>query len=84
MKQVTRCAMIVAALATTSACAVRQTPRASTASASETSLCQVDRALPVQVAPGVDVDDPGNVWDSEATVAAIFEHNARYRAACPS
>jgi hypothetical protein len=36
------------------------------------------------VAPGPDVNDPGNKWDTDATYEAIEAHNARLRAACPA
>ncbi|WP_266095898.1 hypothetical protein [Stakelama tenebrarum] len=34
-------------------------------------------------APAAGADDPGNLFDSDATVTEIFTHNARLRAACP-
>lgn len=43
----------------------------------------MDHPLPVRTAPGPDVDDVGNAYDTDATSDAVMEHNARYRAACP-
>ena len=62
-----------------------QTPAAmpAVASASETSLCQVDRAVTYSVAPAADANDAGNKWDTDETVKALMAHNARLRAACP-
>ena len=45
------------------------------------SLCQID--APLGYEPGAPGEaDPMNELDSDATVTAIQEHNARYRAAC--
>lgn len=54
------------------------------ASASETSLCQVDRPQTFAVAPKADQDDPGNKYDTEETVKNLIAHNARLKAACES
>lgn len=45
-------------------------------------LCLNDRPLSVSVAPGVDVDDPGNQFDTEDTVLAVFSHNAVFHSLC--
>lgn len=62
-----------------------QTPAAmpAVASVSETSLCQIDRALTYSVAPEEDADDAGNRFDTDETVRELIAHNARLRAACP-
>lgn len=38
--------------------------------------------ISVDPAPSAGVDDAGNQWDSDATVAEVFAHNARLEAAC--
>ena len=50
----------------------------------ESSWCQGDAPLRYSQADSAGVNDPGNVLDSDATVTELQEHNARYRAACPT
>ena len=61
------------------ACATPHQRPALTASA----LCLIDRELPVNIAPGPNVNDPGNKFDTDETADRIDKHNARLRAACP-
>lgn len=50
---------------------------------SNSSWCQGDVLLRYAPADRPGQDDPGNQFDRDTTVAAIQEHNARLRAACP-
>lgn len=84
MKREMLCAMMLAVLATLPACKTSlpdMRPLASDTASS--SLCLIDRALPLRPAPGAEVDDQGNRFDTDATTEALMEHNARLRAACP-
>ena len=65
------------------ACQQRLTPPATASDTSQTSLCLVDRPIPASIAPAEGQDDPGNRFDSDATVDRLMEHNASLRAACP-
>lgn len=71
-----------AMLLLTSACAGRGAAPAAAVSVSETSLCQIDRALTYSVAPAAGANDPGNAYDTDDTVRQAIAHNARLRAAC--
>ncbi len=83
--RVTRYAMTVAMLAIASACATARPGTSAAASdTARSSLCLIDRALPVRAAPAAGMDDPGNRFDTDDTTEALLEHNARLRAACPS
>lgn len=70
-------ALALAALAMTSACG-RQVPPPRTVS----DFCLNDRAIVVAVAPAEGFDDRGNLFDTDATVNALLEHNAVYRRLC--
>lgn len=75
-----------ALLALTSACSTTGTSEPASDTAPQRSLsswCQGDRTISYQAAPEAGVDDPGNVFDSDETVAEVQAHNARLRAACP-
>lgn len=75
-----------ALLASTSACATRETPLAASDIAPSRQLsswCQGDRTIRYNPAPAAGVADAGNRFDSDETVAELQEHNARLRAACP-
>lgn len=72
----------VAMLPLIAACQTREAIPA-VASVSETSLCQIDRALTFAVAPVADANDVGNKFDTDETVKALMAHNTRLRAACP-
>lgn len=77
MLPVKRCAILLAALAMTSACGQPERPR--TAS----DFCLNDRKLTIEPAPVLGADDPGNQWDSEQTVTDVLEHNAVHERLCP-
>lgn len=47
-------------------------------------FCLNDRAIAVAVAPAEDFDDRGNLFDTDATVDALLEHNAAWRRVCDS
>ena len=47
------------------------------------SACIAFKAISYAQLPAGQVDDPGNVADSDATVSEIEIHNARYDSACP-
>lgn len=46
------------------------------------SYCLIAEYMPIRVAPGPDVDDPGNIFDTDATTAEKIEHNTRLRWVC--
>jgi hypothetical protein len=66
----------VLALAMTSACSPHATPR------TVSDLCLNDREVKFSVAPSSGVDDPGNKFDTEETVADLLAHNAVLRRLC--
>lgn len=79
------CALAVSAalLAMLTACGTTGSPRPATATdRSIGSLCLIDEPISYAAAPAQGIDDPGNQYDSDETVAALQEHNRRYRAAC--
>jgi len=45
-------------------------------------FCQNDREVKFSIAPEDGADDPGNQYDTEATVADLIEHNAVRRRLC--
>ena len=57
--------------------------QAPVASVSETSICQIDTPQSFSVAPEAGQDDPGNRYDTDATIRNLIAHNARLAAACP-
>ena len=70
-------------LGTLNACATPgPKPGANGSDRSATSWCLGDRPISYEPADYAGQDDPGNVFDSEATVAEIQAHNARLSAAC--
>lgn len=74
-----------ALIVTTSACSTATGQRlASDTSPSRllSSWCQGDAPIRYAQADVAGQDDPGNLFDSERTVTAVQEHNARWRAAC--
>lgn len=77
MLPVKRYAIPLVALAMTSACGQPERPR------TVSDFCLSDRKLTIEPAPAVGVDDPGNQWDSEQTVADVLEHNAVHQRLCP-
>ena len=83
MKQVTKFAMVLISASSVSACGTSQETVASASDTAQTSICQIDRKIPVRPAPDAGIDDPGNQFDTDATSDALLEHNARYDAACP-
>ena len=76
MKRAALLPTLLAALALTSACSPRSTPR------TVSDFCLNDREIKVSVAPGAGVDDPGNQFDTDQTTAALLEHNAVRRRLC--
>lgn len=68
-------AMIVLALAMTSACGQPETPR------TVSDFCLNDREVKFSVAPGAG-DDAGNQYDTDETVKDLIEHNAVLRRLC--
>lgn len=72
-------------LASTSACkTVGESPPANATDRSRTSWCQGDSTIGYAQADEAAQNDPGNAFDTDATVAEIQAHNARLRAACPA
>lgn len=83
MKQLPKFVTIAASLAFVSACAApHPKPPATASDTSRTSLCLLNLSIPTAVAPTEGADDPGNKFDSEATVLRIFEVMGLIRAAC--
>ena len=77
MKHAKRYAILLAALAMTSACGQPERPR------TVSDYCLVDRKLTIEPAPAAGADDPGNGWDSDQTVNDVLEHNAVHQRLCP-
>jgi len=69
----------MAALLVTTACATVAPPRTAD------SACTALKTLSYANARAGDetADDPGNRYDTAATVREVAEHNARWRALCP-
>lgn len=65
-----RPALLVIALATTSACAQPEPPR------TVSDFCPNSRRITIEPAPAAGADDPGNRWDTDETVGQVLEHNA--------
>ena len=66
------------------ACGTPETKDVASASTRlESSWCLGDRPISYVPADAAGQDDPANKFDTDATVAEIMAHNARYRAACP-
>lgn len=40
------------------------------------------KRISAEPAPGANMDDAGNKWDTDATFAEILEHNAAYDRLC--
>lgn len=73
-----------ALLGTLNACKTVTDPEpASDTDRSRNSWCQGDTLIRYSQADRAGQDDPGNQFDTDKTVAAAQEHNARLRAACP-
>ena len=84
MKAGTRLPAAAALLITSSACATAPQGTSPAASASSrSSLCLADRKLPIRAAPEGMIDDPGNLYDADATTNEKLEHNRAYDRACP-
>lgn len=81
-----RATVLILLCATLTACATRETPR------TVSDLCLTVGTLNYSLVPRAERDaataqnrpvrDDGNKADSDATLAAIGEHNARWRAVC--
>lgn len=76
MKRALLLTILAPALLMTSACGQRETPR------TVSDLCLNDREVKYDVAPALDADDPGNKFDTDATVKDLIEHNAVLRRLC--
>ena len=73
-------------LATLSACATAGTELPAsdiTQNRDNSSWCQGAREIRYENAPAAGIDDPGNQFDTDDTVAEIQASNVRLRAACP-
>ena len=64
--------------ATTSACGQHERPR--TAS----DFCLADKRISAEPAPALNVDDPGNRFDTDATLGEILAHNEVHDRLCPA
>lgn len=60
-----------------SACGARETPPKPVSD-----FCLIDKTVSLSIAPQPGLDDPGNRYDSEETVAEVMAHNQRWRAVC--
>jgi hypothetical protein len=70
------CVMALGIIFTTSACARPEPPR------TVSDFCLVTKRISAEPAPVAGMNDPGNVFDSEQTVAEIFEHNEVFDRLC--
>lgn len=61
----------------TNACGQPERPR------TVSDFCLIDKRVSVEPAPVAGVDDPGNQWDSDATLAEVLEHNEVHDRLCP-
>lgn len=50
--------------------------------ATASDFCLVDQRISVEVAPGPNVDDPGNRYDSDETVEQVLAHNEVHDRLC--
>lgn len=67
-----------------SACAtVRPNIAAPAPDINRSSLCLIDKRLPIRAAPQGLTDDPGNLYDNDKSTDEKIAHNARLDAACP-
>lgn len=77
VKKSARPAMLVIALAMTSACGQPERPR--TAS----DFCLNSQRITIEPAPVAGMDDPGNMFDSDETVNQVLGHNNVVDRLCP-
>ena len=77
-KRSARPALLAMLCATLSACGQPEPLR----TAPDT-LCLNDRRISIEPAPVKGMDDPGNAFDSEATVNEVLAHNAVLERLCP-
>lgn len=76
MKYVKKYATPALVLVMMSACSPRETPK------TVSDFCLNDRSVPFSVADVAHGDDPGNKFDTEATINDLIEHNRVYRKLC--
>lgn len=84
MRKLKLSAMMLATLGSVSACAT-SSPSSLPAvpDTSKTSLCLLMEPQRLRPAPAAGVDDPGNRFDTDETLAWGMEHNAKLEGACP-
>lgn len=70
MKHAKNCAILMAALAMTSACARHEPPR------TVSDFCLASQRISAEPAPAIGVDDPGNRFDTDDTFFQVLAHNA--------
>jgi len=77
-KKSMRLALPVTLLATISACGQPETLR------TVDSYCLNARRISMSAPPTATADDPGNAWDTAATILEILESNAVFDRLCPA
>ena len=77
MRRAAKFAILAAALAMTSACVQREPPRTAG------DFCPSVQRITAEPAPGAQVDDPGNRFDTDDTLFQILEHNQVVDRLCP-
>lgn len=76
MMHATKSAILLVALAMTSACGQPEHPR------TVNDFCLIDKRVSVEPAPVAGADDVGNQWDTDQTLAEVLEHNAVHDRVC--
>lgn len=76
MKPAALLPILLIALAMTSACGPRETPR------TVSDYCLLTEPVRFAIAPAPGADDPGNIWDTDETVQQLTEANGVWRRLC--
>jgi len=76
MKRAALLPILAVALAMTSACSQRETPK------TVSDYCLNDEIVDFSIAPKEGADDPGNRFDTKETVNTLLSHNAIHRRLC--
>ena len=71
-----KCALAAVMLFTVSACGQPEPPRI------VSDFCLAGKRLTAEPAPMAGMDDPGNRFDTEQTLAEVLEHNAVWERLC--
>lgn len=76
MTRAAKLPILLVALVMMSACSPRETPR------TVSDFCLIAQPIKFSVAPAAGVDDPGNQYDTDETVAGLTEANGVWRRLC--